>query len=136
MSSAALPIPMDKMHLRQSKLELQMPRSAGDKLGPYELLSPLGEGGMGEVWRARDTRLNRMVALKFSKFGFTERAEREARAIAALNHPHICALYDVGPDYLVRESVEVRLSDLCRSQNACSTPFKSGRRWTPLTAKA
>ena len=83
-----------------------MPRSAGEKFGPYELVSPLGEGGMGEVWRARDTRLNRMVALKFSKFGFTERAEREARVIAALNHPHICALYDVGPDYLVMEYVE------------------------------
>src|SRR5689334_6324450 len=83
-----------------------MSHAAGERLGPYELLSPLGEGGMGEVWRARDTRLERVVALKFSKSGFTERAEREARAIAALNHPYICALYDVGPDYLVMEYVD------------------------------
>lgn len=81
-------------------------RSAGERLGPYELLSPLGEGGMGEVWRARDTRLDRTVAVKFSKSAFTERFEREARAIGALNHPNICTLHDVGPDYLVMELVE------------------------------
>jgi serine/threonine-protein kinase len=79
---------------------------AGDKLGPYEILSPLGEGGMGEVWKARDTRLDRIVALKVSKREFTERFEREARAISALNHPHICQLYDVGPNYLVMEFAE------------------------------
>src|ERR1700722_8762066 len=78
-----------------------MPRSPGDKLGPYEILSPLGEGGMGQVWKARDTRLNRFVAIKTSHQRFSERFEREAQAIAALNHPHICSLYDVGPDYLV-----------------------------------
>jgi serine/threonine protein kinase len=70
----------------------------GAKLGPYEILQPLGAGGMGEVYQARDTRLNRSVAIKISKAQFSERFEREARAIAALNHPHICALYDVGPD--------------------------------------
>jgi len=80
--------------------------SAGEKLGPYELLSPLGEGGMGEVWKARDTRLDRVVAVKVSKAEFTERFEREARAVAALNHPHICQLYDVGPNYLVMELAE------------------------------
>ena len=80
--------------------------SAGDKLGPYEVVSPLGEGGMGEVWKARDTRLNRVVALKVSKEEFSERFEREARAVAALNHPYICQLYDVGPDYLVMEYIE------------------------------
>lgn len=78
----------------------------GDKLGPYQLLAPVGEGGMGEVWKARDARLDRTVAIKFSKEEFNERFEREARAVAALNHPHICQLYDVGPDYLVMEYIE------------------------------
>jgi serine/threonine protein kinase len=78
----------------------------GEKLGPYVLTSLIGEGGMGEVWKARDTRLDRSVAIKFSKSGFNERAEREARAIAALNHPHICQIYDVGPNYLVMEFVD------------------------------
>jgi eukaryotic-like serine/threonine-protein kinase len=67
----------------------------GDKLGPYEILTPLGEGGMGQVWKARDTRLDRTVAIKVSKEKFSERFEREARSIAALNHPYICRLYDV-----------------------------------------
>ena len=83
-----------------------MPLSVGDKLGPYEILSLIGEGGMGEVWKARDTRLDRIVALKISKAQFSERFEREARSIAALNHPHICQLYDVGPNYLVMEYIE------------------------------
>ena len=76
------------------------------KLGPYEILAPIGAGGMGEVYRARDTRLDRMVAIKISKEKFSERFEREARAVAALNHPNICTLYDVGPNYLVMEFVE------------------------------
>src|SRR6266852_9168531 len=80
--------------------------SAGDKLGPYEILSPIGAGGMGEVWKARDTRLGRIVAIKRLKGRHTARFEQEARAIAALNHPHICQIYDVGPDYLVLEYVE------------------------------
>ena len=75
--------------------------SAGTRLGPYEILAPIGAGGMGEVYRARDTRLDRMVAIKVSKEKFSERFEREARAVAALNHPNICQLYDVGPNYLV-----------------------------------
>jgi eukaryotic-like serine/threonine-protein kinase len=83
-----------------------MPLSVGDKLGPYEILASIGEGGMGEVWKARDSRLDRIVALKVSKREFSERFEREARSIAALNHPHICQLYDVGPNYLVMEFVE------------------------------
>jgi predicted Ser/Thr protein kinase len=78
----------------------------GERLGPYEILSPLGEGGMGQVYKARDTRLDRIVALKVSKREFTERFEREARAISALNHPHICQLYDVGPNYLAMEFAE------------------------------
>src|ERR1700676_3991186 len=83
-----------------------MPLSAGQKLGPYEILAPIGAGGMGEVYKARDTRLDRIVAIKVSKTEFSERFEREARAVAALNHPHICQLYDVGPNYLVMEYVE------------------------------
>ena len=83
-----------------------MPLAPGTRLGPYEILSPLGEGGMGEVYRARDPRLNREVAIKTSREQFNERFEREARAVAALNHPNICHLYDVGPNYLVMELVE------------------------------
>ena len=83
-----------------------MPLSAGTRLGPYEILAPLGAGGMGEVYRARDTRLDREVAIKVAAERFSERFESEARAIAALNHPHICALHDVGPNYLVMEYIE------------------------------
>src|SRR5215471_20425799 len=80
----------------------------GTKLGPYEILAPLGAGGMGEVWKARDTRLNRIVAVKQSRDRFSDRFAREALAVAALNHPHICSVYDVGPNYLVMEYVEGR----------------------------
>ncbi len=80
--------------------------SPGDRIGPYEILERIGRGGMGEVWKARDSRLGRMVAIKSPVSRFSDRIEREARAIAALNHPHICAIYDVGPAYLVMEYVE------------------------------
>src|SRR5260370_6091789 len=83
-----------------------MSLAAGERLGPYEILAPLGAGGMGEVYRARDTRLGREVALKISKEQFSERFEEEARAVAALNHPHICHLYDIGPNYLVMEYID------------------------------
>ena len=83
-----------------------MALASGTRLGPYEILSAVGAGGMGEVWKARDTRLHRLVAIKTSHSRFSERFEREARAIAAVNHPHVCSLYDVGPDYLVMEYVE------------------------------
>ncbi|MGD1096559.1 MAG: protein kinase, partial [Bryobacteraceae bacterium] len=83
-----------------------MPLSMGTRLGPYEILAPVGAGGMGEVYKARDTRLDRIVALKVSAAQFSERFEREAHAIGALNHPNICTLYDVGPNYLVMEYVE------------------------------
>jgi serine/threonine protein kinase/Tol biopolymer transport system component len=85
-----------------------MALAPGTRLGPYEILAALGAGGMGEVWKARDTRLDRLVAIKASLSPFSERFEREARAIAAVNHPHVCSLYDVGPDYLVMEYVEGR----------------------------
>src|SRR5580698_6734822 len=83
-----------------------MALTAGTRLGPYEILAPIGAGGMGEVYRATDTRLGRTVAIKVLSGPHSERFEQEARAIAALNHPHICTLHDVGPDYLVMEFVE------------------------------
>jgi eukaryotic-like serine/threonine-protein kinase len=93
-----------------------MAQSAGTRLGPYEIVGPLGAGGMGEVYKARDTRLDRTVAIKVlpARFAadpqFRERFDREARAVAALNHPHICTLYDVGhqdgTDFLVMEYLE------------------------------
>src|ERR1700677_2483370 len=83
-----------------------MALAAGTRLGPYEILAPIGAGGMGEVYRAHDSRLDRDVAVKVSNAQFTERFTREARAIASLNHTIICHLYDVGPNYLVMEYVE------------------------------
>src|SRR3989441_4767824 len=88
----------------------------GTRLGPYEVLSALGAGGMGEVYKARDTRLDRTVAIKVlpSQLAadpqFRERFDREARAISQLTHPHICTLYDIGhqdgTDFLVMEYLE------------------------------
>ena len=93
-----------------------MTLSAGTKLGPYEILSPLGAGGMGEVYRARDTRLGRDVAVKVLPQHLSEnsevraRFEREAKTVSSLNHPNICTLFDVGregdTDYLVMELIE------------------------------
>jgi eukaryotic-like serine/threonine-protein kinase len=93
-----------------------MPLPSGTKLGPYEIVSPLGAGGMGEVYRARDTRLDRTVAIKVlpqqlaDTLEARQRFEREARAISALNHPHICTLFDVGSqdgtEYIVMEYLE------------------------------
>jgi Tol biopolymer transport system component/predicted Ser/Thr protein kinase len=83
-----------------------MPLSGGTRLGHYEILEKIGAGGMGEVYRAHDTRLGRDVAIKVSAERFGERFEREARVIASLNHPNICTLFDVGPNYLVMELVE------------------------------
>src|SRR5215471_10101104 len=101
-----------------------MPLSCGAKLGPYEIQSPLGAGGMGEVYRARDTRLDRTVAIKILPSHLSadsdakRRFEREARTISSLNHPHICVLHDVGTqdgtsylvmEYVLGESLEKRL---------------------------
>src|SRR6266568_4342351 len=93
-----------------------MPLVSGTRLGPYEIAEPLGAGGMGEVYRATDTRLGRSVALKILPGDWAQdserklRFEREARTVAGLNHPHICALYDVGSqdgiDFLVMEYLE------------------------------
>ncbi|SPF31627.1 hypothetical protein SBA1_100083 [Candidatus Sulfotelmatobacter kueseliae] len=88
-----------------------MTLASGTKLGPYEIQSPLGAGGVGEVYRARDTRLDRAVAIKTlpahlsENPEFRQRFEREARTVSSLNHPHICQLFDVGQqdgtDFLV-----------------------------------
>ncbi|MEA2329530.1 MAG: eukaryotic-like serine/threonine-protein kinase, partial [Thermoanaerobaculia bacterium] len=93
-----------------------MPVQSGTRLGPYEIVAPLGSGGMGEVWKARDTRLDRIVAIKVLPAALTDdahfrsRFEREARTISQLNHPHICTLHDVGEadgiSYLVMELVD------------------------------
>ena len=83
-----------------------MALSVDDKLGPYKLLAPIGRGGMGEVWKAHDPRLHRDVAIKVLSAQFSNRFEREAKAIAALNHPNICQIYDIGPNYLVMEYIE------------------------------
>src|SRR6516162_3004612 len=94
------------MDLAAELLDDGAPLAPGTELGPYRIEKLIGSGGMGRVYRARDTRLNRTVALKILKEGFGERFEREARAVAAFNHPHICQLYDIGPNYLVMEFVE------------------------------
>ena len=125
----------------------------GTRLGPYEILSAIGAGGMGEVYRARDTRLNREVAVKIVSAAVSEdperrsRFEREARTIAALTHPNICTLYDVGSqdaatatgpavEYLVMELLAgetlaaVALSGSCR-RTAYTAPSAAGRRGRP-----
>src|SRR5580658_4222501 len=92
-----------------------MPLAVGDRLGPYEILAPIGKGGMGEVYKARDTRLHRDVAIKvlprsFATEAARERFQREARAASALNHPNICVVHDVGESeghpYLVMELLD------------------------------
>ena len=113
----------------------------GTKLGPYEILDPLGAGGMGEVYKARDTRLNRTVAIKVLPSQFAahvelrQRLEREARAVSSLNHPHICALYDIGQqdgvDFLVLEYIEGETLSQpseerarCRRMRRCGMPSR------------
>ena len=83
-----------------------MDLTPGTILGPYRIEAPIGAGGMGAVYRARDTRLDRTVAIKTVEGRFSERFEREAKTIASLNHPHICTLFDVGENYLVMEYIE------------------------------
>src|SRR6185436_14288512 len=108
-----------------------MPLSAGDKLGPYEILAPLGAGGMGEVYRGRDTRLDRYVAVKVLSDHLARspealaRFEREAKAVAALSHPNILALYDVGTDHGISFVVtELLEGETLRSRLARPLPWR------------
>jgi serine/threonine protein kinase len=124
----------------------RMALTSGVKLGPYEIVAPLGAGGMGEVYRARDTRLNRIVAIKILPAHLSQNAEakerfdREARAISSLSHPNICHLYDVGRqdgtsylimEYLDGETLADRLQKgpLARARGPKGNPF--GRNPTP-----
>ena len=107
----------------------------GTRLGPYEILAPLGTGGMGEVYRARDTRLDRIVAVKVLARNLTgqteilQRFEREARAVSTLNHPNICTLHDVGAQdgtpYLVMEYVEGESASVTRPQKNATSGFST-----------
>ncbi len=125
----------------------------GTKLGPYEIVAPLGAGGMGEVYRARDTRLGREVAIKVLPQHLSAnpetraRFEREARAVSSLNHPHICTLHDVGregdTDYLVLELIEgetlaaaPRARARCRRPRCCGSARRSPTRSIARTAPA
>ena len=86
--------------------QVSNPITPGTQIGPYKIESVLGQGGMGRVFRARDTRLSRSVAIKICKEEFIDRFEQEARSIAVISHPNVCTLYDVGPNYLVMELVD------------------------------
>jgi serine/threonine protein kinase len=128
-----------------------MPLGPGIRLGPYEIVGLIGSGGMGEVYRARDTRLERTVAIKILPESlaadpqFRERFDREARAISQLDHPHICALYDVGEaegtaflvmQYLDGETLADRLArGPCRSIRRSAPPSRSPARSTRRTAR-
>ncbi len=113
----------------------------GAKLGPYEILAPLGAGGMGEVYKAKDTRLDRTVAIKVlpshvaSNPEVRQRFEREARAVSSLNHPHICTLYDIGQqdgtDFLVSRSLQhlaavLHIPPQCHLRTACDRQMTMG----------
>ena len=98
----------------------------GTQLGPYEIKAQIGAGGMGTVYRALDTRLGRVVAIKIASARYSERFQREARAISALNHPHICTLYDIGPNYLVMEFIE---------GSTLAAEFRKGPLAPPLAAR-
>ena len=128
-----------------------MPLPQGTRLGPYEILGPLGAGGMGEVYRARDTRLDRDVAIKVLPARLSadeprrQRFEREARTISQLSHPHICALYDVGrqdgTDFLVMEYIEGETLSQRLARGAlpanrlCATESRSPTRSTVRTGR-
>jgi tetratricopeptide (TPR) repeat protein len=112
------------------------PLASGALVGPYRLEALLGEGGMGSVYRAVDTRLDRPVAIKVCAERFNDRFEREARSIAALNHPNICTLYDVGANYLVMELVEGRTLSGLRGQTPLSEAWRIGSQVAAAVAAA
>ena len=129
-----------------------MPLEPGDLLGPYEILSPLGAGGMGEVYRARDTRLGREVAIKVLPAALAsdperlKRFEREARSASSLNHPNIVTIYDIGADggvsYIAMELVNgeplraASRTARCRCGAFCRSARRSPRGWRRLTPRA
>jgi serine/threonine protein kinase len=110
--------------------------TAGDRLGPYEIPARIGAGGMGAVYKARDNRLDRIVAIKVSEERFSARFDGEARAVAALNHPNICQLYDVGPNYLVLDSFSKdgsQLYAIFQDTTAQDTEHASAVQWQLFT---
>ncbi len=110
-----------------------MPHPPGSRLGPYEIVSAVGAGGMGDVYKARDTRLDRTVAVKVAKEQFEERFRNEVLTIAALNHPQIGTLFDVGPDYLVMDTSRGRpCAARFRWPTCCAWPARSP---TPLSTR-
>ena len=114
---------------------------AGDRLGLYTIRGEIGAGGMGRVYRAFDSRLGREVAIKVAAERFSERFERETRAVAALNHPNICTVYDVGANFLVMELVDggtLRhlLGTRSRSTVASRSRGRSSKRWPSRTGPA
>ena len=129
-----------------------MALQAGKRFGPYEVLSLIAAGGMGEVYRGRDTRLDRKVAVKVlapelgADTEFRARFEREAKAISSLNHPHICGLYDIGREqdtqYLIsncskaKRSLRVSNEDHCPSHRSCDSGSRSRMPSKPPTARA
>ena len=121
-----------------------MPLEAGRQLGPYEIVSAIGAGGMGEVYKARDTRLDRTVAIKVlpehvaSDPDLKQRFEREAKTISSLNHPHICTLYDIGNqdgiDFLVMEYLEGDTLAQRRENGAAAAGLGALRKRLPVIA--
>jgi eukaryotic-like serine/threonine-protein kinase len=107
---------------------------AGLRLGPYQIEAQVGAGGMGTVYRAIDTRLGRVVAVKVAAERYSERFQREARAISTLNHPHVCTLFDVGPNYLVMEFIEG--STLAAEIGKAALPLESVARYGSQIAGA
>ncbi len=135
-SPFSIPYPVRGHPLWDKISQHTMPLTVGTCLGPYEILAPIGAGGMGDVYKARDTRLDRIVAVKVSKEQFSQRFEREARAVAALNHPHICTLHDVGPDYLVMEYIEGQpLKGSLPLADALRFATQIAEDWTPRTRR-
>ena len=110
--------------------------SSGSRLGPYEIQSTLGAGGMGEVYKARDTRLDRIVAIKIlsqtlaADPQFRERFDREARTISQLSHPHICTLFDVGEAPVCKPSIDSPQPSAMTRFGFWSWSFWKGRRWS------